>query len=102
MRARDLKTKQSSSGMGNEIYKLASKPLHQPTKYTHHDMSSPQNSPRPLRLSDSPDAEDHMAVTLKQMYHETTVIVHRHDDMNQIVAERLEIDTSVASTSEPG
>ena len=65
-------------------------------------MSSPQNSPRPRRLSESPDAEDHMAVTLKQMYHETTVVVHRHDDMNQIVAERLEIDTSVASTSEPG
>ena len=43
-----------------------------------------------------------MAVTLKQMCHETTVIVHRHDDMNHIVAERLEIDTSVASTSEPG
>ena len=43
-----------------------------------------------------------MAVTLKQPYHETTVIVHRHDDMNQIVAQRLEIDTSVASTSEPG
>ena len=43
-----------------------------------------------------------MAVTLKQMYHETTVIVHRNDDMNQIVAELLEIDPSVASTSEPG
>ena len=42
-----------------------------------------------------------MAVTLKQMYHETTVIVHRHDDMNKIVAERLEIDPS-ASSSEPG